>query len=93
MLAAIQSLYTDGLYAINVCGKHEEKIQSSIGVKQGCPLSPTLFGLLLNGLHFTLADQCSWAGTWLNSQMVTGRLDTLQDLGYADNLPDGKHTI
>lgn len=60
-------------------------MQSSIGVKQGCPLSPTLFGLLLDGLHFTLAEQCSWAGPWLNSQLATGSLDILQDLGYADD--------
>jgi hypothetical protein len=52
MLAAIQSLYADALYAIHIRGRHGEKIQSSIGVKQGCPLSPTLFGLLLDGLHF-----------------------------------------
>ena len=85
MLAAIQSLYADARYAINIRGRHGEKIQSSIGVKQGCPLSPTLFGLLLDGLHFTLAEQCSWAGPWLNSQLATGQLDTLQDLGYADD--------
>ncbi len=48
MLAAIQALYAD----VPVCVKTEEGLsqtfQSTLGVKQGCPLSPLLFGLLLD---------------------------------------------
>ena len=36
-------------------------IQSTIGVKQGCPLSPTLFGIYIDELEAFLYD-CSLLG-------------------------------
>ena len=51
MLAAIQSLYIDSQVSININVKIGLPALSKTGVKQGCPLSPTLFGLFANGLQ------------------------------------------
>ena len=51
MLAAVQSLYKDSGLTININGRSGKTVQSHTGVKQGCPLSPTLFGLYIDGMH------------------------------------------
>ena len=51
MLKAIQSLYTDSGLTIHINGRHGKTFRSVTGVKQGCPMSPTLFGLYMDGLH------------------------------------------
>ena len=79
MLAALQSLYADAQYAIHVGGRRGVALRSGCGVKQGCPLSPTLFGLLLDGLHAALLADAPGAGP----RLQCGRL--VPDLGYADD--------
>jgi hypothetical protein len=79
MLAALQSLYANADYAMLILGRQGASVQSSAGVKQGCPLSPTLFGLLLDGLHRYLRATAPDAGAELHG----GRL--VPDLGYADD--------
>ena len=51
MLAALQSLYKNSGLAININGNSGRIVQSHTGVKQGCLLSPTLFGLYVDGMH------------------------------------------
>ena len=51
MLAALRSLYSTARVAISIQGLHDPALQCITGVKQGCPLSLTLFGLLAHGLH------------------------------------------
>ena len=79
MLAAIQSLYHDTEISININGRTGKPIYSRTGVKQGCPLSPTLFGLFADGLHRYLRQCCPHVGPAL----ADGRL--VPDLGYADD--------
>ena len=79
LLAAIQSLYHNTDYAISVGGRRGASARSACGVKQGCPLSPTLFGLLLDGLHWALMAGAPAAGPLL----ACGR--RVPDLGYADD--------
>ena len=47
----MQSLYKDSGLTININGSSGKTVQSHTGVKQGCPLSPTLFGLYIDGMH------------------------------------------
>lgn len=79
LLAAIQSLYSSAEYAISVSGRRGPGVQSACGVKQGCPLSPTLFGLLLDGLHWALLA----GAPGVAPQLACGR--PVPDLGYADD--------
>ena len=79
MHAAIQSLYAHAAYAASVGGRRGEEVVSGIGVKQGCPLSPTLFGLLLDGLHWELCFADDHSAPRLRSGHV------VPDLGYADD--------
>ena len=51
MLAAIKSLYSNGTLSMKVAGTAGEPRLQRMGVRQGCPLSPTLFGLFFDGLH------------------------------------------
>ena len=55
MLAAIQALYSDAHIVINIDGCIGESATVLSGVKQGCPLSPTLFGIFIDAIHFISA--------------------------------------
>ena len=48
MLASIQALYADVPVCVKTADGLSQTFQSTLGVKQGCPLSPLLFGLLLD---------------------------------------------
>ena len=80
MLTAIQAFYTNAAYATSVHGALGPSVVSSTGVKQGCPLSPTLFGLFLDGLHRFLQQRCPAAGF----QCQNG--SKIRDLQYADDV-------
>jgi hypothetical protein len=59
---------------------HTHSMLTTKGVKQGCPLSPLLFGLFVEQLHELFRDQC---GDLAGVQM--GGLNLL-DLLYADDM-------
>ena len=48
MLASIQALYANVPVCVKTADGLSQTFQSTLGVKQGCPLSPLLFGLLLD---------------------------------------------
>ena len=47
MLAAIQSLYSGGAMSMKICGRAGATGTAQVGVRQGCPLSPTTVWPLL----------------------------------------------
>ena len=78
MLAAVKSLYKDIELSVNINGRVGPTVSSQTGVRQGCPLSPTLSGLFADGLHRYLQLYCPADGFAL----ADGTL--VPDLGYAD---------
>ena len=80
MLAAIQSLYSSGTLSMKVAGTAGQPRAQQMGVRQGCPLSPTLFGVFFDGLHDHLQSCAPAAGVQLGS----GRW--VSSLVYADDV-------
>ena len=58
MPAAIQSLYATGALAMKIDGTADQPAVQHMGVQQGCPRSPTLFGIFIDGLHDYLQAWC-----------------------------------
>jgi hypothetical protein len=79
MLAALQSMYATASIRVNIHGRAGDSVPSHTGLRQGCPLSPTLFGLFADGLHRFLLAECPTQGPVLSD----GR--RVPDLGYADD--------
>ena len=78
-LGALQSLYANATVAMKIGDRTGQSLPSRTGLKQGCPLSPTLFGLFSDGLHRHLLQRCPGVGPRL-------RCGTrVPDLGYADD--------
>ena len=48
---AVQTLYEEVKVKIKTSDGISETFRSDIGVKQGCPLSPTIFGLYIDKLE------------------------------------------
>ena len=79
MLRAIQSLYKDSGLTIHINGRRGQTFQSVTGVKQGCPMSPTLFGLYMDGLHRYLMSIDILDVPMLSSGIVLPNLDYADD--------------
>ena len=81
MLHIIKSLYANDSAAVRTSEGISEIFRCLLGVKQGCPLSPTLFGLYIDGLEKHLLQT---AGIDAPALSALGELVPL--LLYADDL-------
>ena len=48
VIDTIKPMYENAITAVSVCGKATRKVRINAGVKQGCPLSPLLFNLIID---------------------------------------------
>ena len=71
-------LISSATVAVKINGQQGLPLVSVSGVRQGCPLSPTLFGLLADGLHRFLQSAAAADGLALGPDLM------VTDLGYAD---------
>jgi len=81
MLTTIVHIYSNTIAKVKVNGVlSEESVITQNGVKQGCPLSPLLFGVFIDMLHEHLSKVCPHIGVQLLD------LYKLCDLFYADDI-------
>ena len=70
------SIYANAQSCIQLNGRHTESFFCSVGVRQGCPLSPILFNLFTHDLLNEIRQVC---GVMLGPRKVSG-------LMFADDL-------
>ena len=100
MLAAIGSLYSSNALSMRVGGMAGSPLLQQNGVRQGCPLSPTLFGIVFDGLHGHLdslaphAEVQLGSGRWVSS-LVYADVVVLLSWTFAglQMLLDGMHSF
>ena len=78
-VTALQSVYADLVCQVRVGGCVGAEFKSLIGVEQGCPLSPTLFGIFIDRLHFMIESKAADA----DPQHSSGR--RVPSMLYADD--------
>ena len=87
MLQALKKAYEKVMLRVRVDGRTGDPFESTAGVKQGCPLSPTLFGLFIEAYADYLAAKDALAPDIMaagDSPTVDGQ--RLPLLFYADDL-------
>ena len=83
-LDAIQAVIDTTVLTVKIEGKHGELFESTSGVPQGCPISPTLFGVMADGLPRYLAHHCPAVGIKLSDGTCLSVI-RIQALGFADD--------
>ena len=68
MLAAVQSLYSDAQVVVNISGCIGDSQMPVSSAKQGCPLSPTLFGVFIDALKGWLSHRAGAAGVYIQCE-------------------------
>ena len=77
MIKIIQNMYSSVNFSVKCSTKYTESFSSSVGVKQGCVLSPLFFNIYLSDLPDIFNNTCD---------PVTLNNSTLSCLMYADDL-------
>lgn len=89
LLRAIQALYVNAQYAVTVDGHMGTTQQSHKGVRQGCPLSATLFGILLDGLEAHVAAVTAGSGAILSHEELATMALFVDDIALYSNTATG----
>jgi hypothetical protein len=79
MFATLQSMYSHVSCSVRMHGRLGPSFASHTGVKQGCPLSPVLFGLLIDAIEAYFSKHLPGVGVPIAHALV-------QVLLYADDL-------
>ena len=82
LILSIESLYLNDRFILTDGPKSSGEVHPTRGVKQGCPLSPLLFSLIINDFKPSFAPNGSRLGVQLNDQPDS----YLSHLFYADDL-------
>ena len=71
MLSAVQSMYAQVEICARVRGELSESFASNVGVKQGDPLSPLLFGLFIDAIDTWLVSQVDEThGVYIGPELI-----------------------
>ena len=89
-LQAVQALYADVPMCVSTATGCTAPFQSLVGVKQGCPLSPNLFGLYVDDIERTLlADAAALDMPCMHDGMPVPPLLYADDLVLLSTSPEG----
>jgi len=80
MLGAFKSLHSNSTLQVTLEGKVGQPYDPCKGLKQGCSLSPSLFGLIADSLYRYIKSHCPAQGPVLVADVK------VPTLGYADKL-------
>ena len=84
-LRAVQALYADVPMAVRTAAGLSPCFQASVGLKQGCPASPTLFGLYIDDFEEAVAA-ARQRGVQLDLPSFSGSDSPVPPLLYADDM-------
>jgi hypothetical protein len=87
-VSILQNIYSSTQYALSVDGHMCPPFNSTVGLKQGCPLSPVLFNVFVHTLPATLQQRAPDSGVCLPHQPS----HKIQILLYADDILLVSHT-
>ena len=82
-------LYESVLGRLRTVGGLSEFIRSTIGVKQGCPLSPTLFGIYIDELEAFLREHIQESDGCYLHQVLIYILLFADDIALLSSSPEG----
>ena len=93
-LGAVQSMYRHVACRVSIGGVLGSCFESCKGVKQGCPLSPTLFGVFIDRFYFMLMHQTGGnVGPALRSGKRVPSLFYADDGTLLSTNPDDMHRL
>jgi hypothetical protein len=85
-LATLQCLYNNTQCIVKGQYSLSEPFSVTSGVRQGCPLSTTLFNLFISDLHDYITQRCPGKGVRVRLPGGTRQHSVITDLGYADDI-------
>ena len=88
-LATLQQMYACVSLRVRCKGELGEAFEAGVGVKQGCPLSPLLFGIYLDRLEGYLETRCPGDGVSLGPGALVRALFYADDIALVSDTAAG----